>query len=294
MEKRGIIYRGETRFLDADIRSSAPGYFIELSDGFVHYQWGGDPEAQTVILVPGFSVPYQIWDPTYTALLDAGNRALRYDLFGRGFSDRPDLRYDFDLFDRQLTELLEALDVSRPIDLVGLSMGGAISLVFADRHPGWIRKICLLDPAGLPWAQSLPARLVKAPILGELVMGLLGSRILINNLADYFFGNHEYMGLKDAFLDQMQFVGFKRALLSTLRSGVTTGARQAYARVGKLDFPVLLVWGQEDQVVPFELSERVIELIPRAEFHAIKNAAHAPHYECPEIVNPLLVDFLTR
>jgi pimeloyl-ACP methyl ester carboxylesterase len=294
MGRRGLIYRGETSVLDHDTRSSAPGEFVRLSDGFVHYELRGSPAAQTVILVPGFSVPYQIWDPTFRSLVDASYRVLRYDLFGRGFSDRPDLRYDFDLFDRQLVELLEALEITTPIDLVGLSLGGAISLVFAERHQDLIRRLCLIDPAGLPWSQSLSAKLAKAPVFGELIMGLLGSRVLVSNLADYFFGDQGYAELKEDFLAQMEFVGFKRALLSTLRSGATTGAKEAYAAVGKLDFPVLLIWGEEDQVVPFELSEMAVELIPRAEFHAIENAAHIPHYECSETVNPLLLDFLKR
>jgi pimeloyl-ACP methyl ester carboxylesterase len=294
MGRRGLVYRGESRGLDHDARSSAPGEFVKLSDGSVHYELSGSPTAQTVVLVPGFSVPYQIWDPTFRSLVDAGYRVLRYDLFGRGFSDRPDLRYDFDLFDRQLVELLETLEVTTPIDVVGLSLGGAISLVFAERHQESIKKLCLIDPAGLPWSQSLSARMAKAPILGELIMGLLGSRVLVNNLADYFFGDQGYAELKEDFLAQMEFVGFKKALLSTLRSGATTGAAEAYAAVGGLDVPVLLIWGKEDQVVPFELSETAMELIPRAESHAIENAAHIPHYECSETVNPILLDFLKR
>jgi pimeloyl-ACP methyl ester carboxylesterase len=54
------------------------------------------------VLIPGFSVPYVIWDPTFEDLVEKGFRVLRYDLFGRGYSDRPDAIYDLELFDRQL------------------------------------------------------------------------------------------------------------------------------------------------------------------------------------------------
>jgi pimeloyl-ACP methyl ester carboxylesterase len=294
MKRRGLIYLGETRDLDDDVRSTTPGKFVELSDGIVHYELGGDSDGKTVILVPGFSVPYQIWDPTFSALKKAGYQVLRYDIFGRGFSDRPDITYDYDLFDRQLSELLRALEIVMPIDLVGLSLGGAISLVFAARHRELIRKLCLIDPAGLPWPQSLPAKLGKAPFFGELIMGLLGRRVLGSNFAEYFFGSEVYHELVRDFLAQMQFLGYKKALLSTLRSGATTGAKQAYESVGQSDIPVLLIWGKEDKVVPYALSGTAIELIPRADFHAIENAAHIPHYECPDIVNPILLDFLKR
>lgn len=293
MTARGLIYRGETKSLDAKTRSSAPGKFVELADGIVHYELAGLPTAQTVILVPGFSVPYPIWDPTFQVLVEAGFQVLRYDLYGRGYSDRPDIGYDHDLFDRQLINLLDALGINKPIDLVGLSLGGAISVVFTARHPEFVRKLCLMDPAGLPWQQSLAARLGKAPIFGELIMGLLGNKVLVSNLADYFFSEMGYDALKEELLVQMQFLGFKKALLSTLRNGVTTGAEDAYWEVGKQDHPVMLIWGKEDQVVPFELSEKVMELIPKIDFHAIEGAAHIPHYECPEIVNPMLIEFLS-
>jgi len=294
MTKKGLIYRGETRVLDRENRLSAPGSFIKLSDGFVHYELVGASDAPAIILIPGFSVPCQIWDPTQDALKDAGYRILRYDLFGRGFSDKPETSYNYDLFDRQLMELLDALGIALPITLIGLSLGGAISLVYTDRHRSSVERICLIDPAGLPWSQSLPAMLGKAPILGELIMGLLGRRVLVSNFTEYFFGDQAYNKLFDDFSAQMQFIGFKKALLSTLRSGATTGAMQAYKQVGKSDIPILLIWGQEDQVVPFELSELAIELMPSAEFHAIENAAHVPHYERPDIVNPILLEFLKR
>ncbi len=294
MSKKRLIHRGETKLLDTVTRSSAPGQFAELADGMVHYEIAGPSDAQTVVLIPGFSVPYAIWDPTFDALVESGFRVLRYDLYGRGYSDRPDTTYDQDLFDRQLMNLLGALGIDKPIDLVGLSMGGAISVVFIDLHPEMVKKLCLIDPAGLPWKQSFNARLAQAPVIGELIMGLMGDNVLVSNLRNYFHGDRGYAELKQKFLDQMQYVGFKKALLSTLRSGVTTGAVEAYQKVGKRGYPVMLVWGREDRVVPFELSERVTELIPNVEFHPINEAAHIPHYECPKVVNPILIEFLAR
>ena len=82
----------------------------------------------------GFSVPYFIWDPTFKFLTKSGFRVLRYDLFGRGYSDRPKLRYDIDLFCKQLRELLDTLGFEQ-INLMGLSMGGPITATFTARYP---------------------------------------------------------------------------------------------------------------------------------------------------------------
>ncbi len=278
--------------MSKETSSKAPGHFIALPDGKVHYELVGSDQAQTVVLVPGMSVPYLIWTPTFRTLASAGFRVLRYDLFGRGYSDRPDLVYDQDLFDRQLWDLLAALGIKDRIDLVGLSLGGAISVIFTDRHPGSVRKLCLIDPAGLPWEGLFPLKVLEVPVLGEFIMGIIGGRVLLAKLDDYLRGNRGKTALVQGFQEQMRYPGFKRALLSTLRSGMTTAAEKAYRRVGEMDIPILLIWGREDKIVPFGLSERVKELLPPEEFHAIDGAAHIPHFERPEVVNPILIDFL--
>ena len=93
---------------------------------------------------------------------------------------------------------------------------------------------------------------------------------------------------------QMQYQGFRRAILSTIRNYVTRDDRAEYEAVGKGGRPVLLVWGKADQDVPFEVSNEVRHALPQAEFHPLDDAAHVPFYEHPETVNPLLVDFLQR
>jgi pimeloyl-ACP methyl ester carboxylesterase len=279
--------------LDPAARSAAPGQFVVLEDGLVHYEIAGPPDSGVVVLIPGFSVPLAIWNPTFEALVEAGFRVLRYDLYGRGFSDKPAVKYNQDLFDRQLFNLLKALEVRQPVDLVGLSMGGAIAAVYADRRPEGIRRLCLIDPAGLPWKRPLILRLGSAPLLGELIMGLLGHRVLVSALGGFFQGGQMYQQLVRDFGEQMGLPGFKKALLSTLRSGVITGAAGAYNRVGGRNTPVLLVWGRDDRLVPFELNERLRELIPKAVFYAVEGAGHIPHFERPEVVSPLLVDFLS-
>jgi pimeloyl-ACP methyl ester carboxylesterase len=65
-----------------------------------------------------------------------------------------------------------------------------------------------------------------------------------------------------------------------------------YRQVGRLDLPVLLVWGEEDGTVPFKYSREVVAAIPQVDFHPISDTGHIPHYEKPEVVTPLLVQFL--
>src|SRR6476646_6649782 len=131
----------EQRELDEAVRARMPGLFAKLSDGYTHYEIGGPPNGRVVVLAAGFSVPYYIWDPTFAALTGAGFRVLRYDYYGRGYSDRPDIPFTQDLYVRQLTQLLEFLHITQPVDLAGLSFGGSVITTIADRHPSRVRSL---------------------------------------------------------------------------------------------------------------------------------------------------------
>ena len=287
-------FRSEPRVLDDAARAGAPGRFVQLPDGLIHYELAGPSDAQPVVLVHGFSIPYYIWDPTFAALAEAGFRVLRYDLFGRGWSDRPDVAYNADLYDRQLLGLLDALEMRAPVDVAGLSMGGPIAIHFADRHPERVRRIILVDPAGFPMKQPLGTGLVRAPGIGEWLMDRLSEPILIKGLSKDMKYPERFPEYVDRYREQMQYAGFRRALLSTMRSGMLTGAAEAYGRVGQQKKPVLLIWGREDQVIPLATSMAVKAAIPHVEFHTIDEAGHVPHMERPDVVNPLLIEFLRR
>jgi len=92
----------------------------------------------------------------------------------------------------------------------------------------------------------------------------------------------------------MQFSGFKRAILSTMRNGMLASFYDYYQRVGRLKKRTLLFWGRNDNTVPFEHSRDILAAIPHTEFHIIENCGHIPHYEKPQVVNPILLEFLRK
>jgi pimeloyl-ACP methyl ester carboxylesterase len=215
-------------------------------------------------------------------------------LYGRGTSDYPKRPYNLDLFDTQLKELITVLGLTLPVDLVGLSMGGCVSVVFCDRHSDSVRRLVLIDPAGYGRNPLRFAKVVTVPILGELILCILGRKKILSSIAKLFHGGDEYLGFIDMACQQMEFIGYGQALLSTLRSGVLDDNSGSYHRVGKQERSSLLIWGTEDRAVPFQKSKKVREVIPQIEFHAIDGAGHVPHYERPEVVIPLIVEFLSR
>lgn len=288
-------YRDETKELNEFTRKELNGSFIQLPDGFTHYELSNPENENTVILVHGFSVPYFIFDPTFEFLTASGFRVVRYDLFGRGFSDRPERRYNLDFYVKQLGDLLDALRSTRPVSLVGLSTGGPITAAFTARFPERVDKLVLIDPIG---AEPLPfARILKAaamPVVGETILSLVRSGRAVNNIASDFFDRKLVKHFQARYILQMQYKGFRRGILSSLRNGLLNPVLEIYERVGKLNKPVILFWGRDDPTVPFKHSDTLRAAIPKLEFHAIESCGHVPHYEKPEEVNPILLEFLRK
>lgn len=294
----------ETKQLDDEARQAAGGSFVQLPDGITHYELSNNPPLRmgegsevrdAVVFVHGFSVPYYIFDPTFDFLTQNGFCGLRYDLFGRGFSDRPRTRYNIELFVRQLSDLLDALRLTHPVNLVGLSMGGPVTATFTARHPQRVKSLTLIDPAGVrPVSLSPTLKALKLPGIAEAVFGLVGSESLLKNAARDFF-DPEMVGMfLDRYKVQMQYKGFKRAILSSVRNGMLDSFMKAYQTTARLDKPVLLIWGRNDITVPFEHSADLRAAIPHAEFHVIEDCGHIPHYEKPDEFNPIFLEFLRR
>ncbi len=286
-----LILNPERQALDDRARWTAPGRFAALSDGFTHYQLTGPAEGPPIVLIHGFSVPSFIWDGTFEALGEAGFRVLRYDLYGRGFSDRPKTAYGMALYIRQLSGLLDAAGVQGKVGLVGLSMGGGIAAAFAAAYPGRISRIVLMDPAPSS-APPLTARILGLPLLGDYLVGTLGRFILpAGQSSDFFDPSAMPAGYLERYRVQMRYRGFSRAIASSVRHIFDAGYMERYAALEKTGLPILLVWGRQDRTAPFADSQRLLGLMPGAVFLPVDRAAHLPHIERPDEVIPALVDF---
>lgn len=282
----------ERSTLDDAARRGAPGRFVRLSRGVTHYDVSGPESGRTVVLVHGFSVPYYIWDSTATALAAAGHRVIRYDEFGRGLSDRPDVVYDADLYDRQLSELLDSLRITTPIDLAGVSMGGWVTSVFAGRHPERVRSLTLVDPVA--GTAGNPLGMAGWPVVGRYLWQTFAVPKMAEGQASDFVEPARFPDWADRYRVQMRYHGFGRALRSSIQSRIGMTMDSVYARVAEAKVPVLLLWGTEDRTVPFALSETVRKAIPAAEFHAIDGAGHLPILEKAPVADSLMLGFLAK
>lgn len=276
------------------VQEQAPGSLITTSQGVTHYELYGNKDSGVVVLVHGLTIPYYIWDKNFYTIADAGFCVLRYDLFGRGFSDKPQTDYDEDLFVEQLHDLLQALQIKSPVHIVGLSMGGAIAALFTERFPEKVSDLVLISPAGFPAEEPFTSKLVKIPLLGDYIMTVFGNMSLSRRNNKNCYCPEKYPELTSKFEEQLRYEGYKRAILSTLRHMPLYDLAPVFREIGSMNKETLLLWGVHDSVVPYSHSKQVLQAIPHAEFFPIQGAGHNSNYEAPEMVNSHIITFLTR
>jgi pimeloyl-ACP methyl ester carboxylesterase len=290
----------ETLAMDGAARAGTDGEHVSLSDGIVHYEASGPEGAPSVVFVHGISIPYVVWDSNFSTVADAGYRAVRYDRYGVGYSDRlRGIRYDADLFDRQLLDLVGKLKLKTPLTLVGFSLGGSIAVIFAERHPELVKGLILVDPGGFPIpmtaSEKLFQNLARLPGLGEYFIRLFGEKISNpDTQGSDLFDPALLPGYVERLKGLERYKGTLNAWLSTVRHFPIQELESSYRAVGVLRKPVLLVWGKEDRVLPFATTEKVMAAIPQAELLAVEQAGHASHYEKSAVVNAAILSFLRR
>ena len=276
-------------------RATAPGKFLDLTDGKLHYLERGPENGPVILMVHGYSTPHFIFEQNASSLAANGFRVIQFDHFGRGWSDRPSTTYDADFYDRSIIELLDALSIDKPIGLVGLSMGGVVSAEFTARHPQRVERLFLLAPAGLAIsnADSTQTQISKMPVVGDWVWRVFARQALLSDDQYDETDVPEMNRLQGDVTEQMKYKGYFPALLSTLRNLPMSDQDDVFVSVAETAIPVIAVFGEEDKVVPIEAAGRLRKLAPAADIRELSKAGHALNYQDFEIINPWLVEFFS-
>lgn len=274
-------YIREARKLKMDdaARRTAPGEFVSLSRGITHYQWLGMARGPVAVCVHGLTTPSFVWGGIAAGLGRLGFRVLVYDLYGRGYSDRPRGPQDDAFFATQLEELLEALGVEDDITLLGYSMGGAIATSFAALYPERLRQLVLLATAGMGHDLGPVARLVQNyNRLGAWLMLALYERT-------HRAGTEAERGLPstvDDIVDRQQaeldYQGFVPAVLASLRGILDQDLEEEHREISREGIRVLAIWGRDDEVIPITGMGKLAEWNRVARHEVIEGAGHGLAY----------------
>ena len=249
-----------------------------------------------VVLIHGWPLSGRSWEAQVPALIAAGHRVITYDRRGFGSSSQPWNGYDYDTFAADLDALMTHLDL-RDVTLVGFSMGGGeVVRYIANYGTSRVVKAVLASavPPYLYKSDDNPDGGLDDATIAEFQTGVIGDRIaFLDGFCTSFFSAD-----KDLKVSEMQRV-YARDVAAFASPKGTLDCINAFGRtdfrgdLAKVTVPTLVIHGDSDGIVPFEVSgKRSAELIAGAKLVVIEDGPHAINASHPDQFNRALLDFL--
>ena len=252
-----------------------------------------------VVLVHGWPLSGRSWEAQVGPLVAAGHRVVTYDRRGFGWSSQPWEGYDYDTFTADLHALVEHLDL-RDVTLVGFSMGGGEVARYVGTH-GTDRVARAVFAAAVPpfllKTDDNPDGGLDEPTIASFQDGVTGDRLaFLDGFTRTFFAAGERTDLisEPARLHARDIAAFASPK-GTLDCIAAFGRTDFRGDLECFDLPTLVIHGDADAIVPFEVSgRRTHEAIAGSELVVIEGGPHGLNATHAEQFNRALLDFLGR
>lgn len=255
-------------------------------------------QGSPLLLIHGLGASCDYWRYNVRAL-SQGCRVYAFDLPGFGRSYRRIDDYSLAFAGEFVAAFLDRLGVDR-ISLAGNSLGSAVSLQFAVQYSHRLEKLVLVSSGGLGRELHLSYRLLKIPLLGELMAWAWstrpGMRLTLRSIV------YDSQVMTEGFVDQMvelaRLPGAKEMLLSVARVGIDLRGQNMQLlepilhRVPEIEAPILIIWGAQDPIIPVAHARVAHQLTKNSQLHILDRCGHVPQIEKPEEFNQLVLDFL--
>ena len=264
-------------------------------------------QGKPVLLIHGFGASIGHWQKNIPVLAEKGYRVFAIDLLGFGGSDKPALDYSLELWQEQLTAFWQA-HINEPTIFVGNSIGGLISLMMLANHPDLSAGGILLNCAGglnhRPDELNLPLRLVmggftklvSSPLVGEFIFNRIRQKSRIRQTLYQVYCDRD--AVTDELVEMLYQPSSDPGAQKVFASVLTAPAGPHPASLlPKIEQPLLILWGENDPWTPIAgstLYQKRAKSDDKTEFYPIAQAGHCPHDEKPEMVNALMLDWLTK
>lgn len=279
--------------MDDSQRGGAGGQFVALSKGVTHFQWHGPARGPVIVLVHGLTTPSFVWRGMTRRLANEGYRVLTYDLYGRGYSDKPKGPQNRRFFVDQLAELLASEGVGDDLTIVGYSMGGAISTCFASAYPDRVRHLILLASAGMHRPSGGLIGFIKnTPVIGDWLTLAAYPRMLRKGLRAEQNLPGTVPHINALQLDELDRRGFVPAVLASLRGILSEDLSRDHKGLAERGIPVLAIWGREDDVIPAGSVGVLAEWNRDAHHEVIEGAGHGLTYTHTDEVLRLMKNWM--
>lgn len=257
---------------------------IRLSTGpRLHYAERGDPEGQAIVFLHAY-VDSWFWFSRVLPLLSPEYHAFAPDQRGHGDSDRPECCYTVDDFAADVDAFMDAVGVDEA-SLVGHSSGGLIAQRAALNYPDRVSRLVLIgSPITLVNNEALvelgeEMLALEDPIPPEFVREFVESTIY-HPVPEEFLAGAVSESLK---VPARVWRDYWKGVLLTVDDT---------ARLGEIDAPTLILWGEQDTLLPREEQEQRAAAIPDATLRVYPDTGHAVAGERPEQVARDLEEFM--
>ena len=271
------------------------GKFAKLKNGNIFYQEfiSDNPIGQIVVLVHGFSTPSIVWKGIIPYLTDAGYDVIAYDHYGRGFSARPKVDYTKNFYISTLLELIDYLKIKQRVHLIGYSMGGPIVGYFANENPNKVESVNFIAPAGYMFKRNSKPnfylKILSIPFVSKYISIVFPS-LMYGGSSSIRLSTEEDENrlsqdeLNKIYKEQMKYEGFTRSLLSTAKNFNLFNTQKMYQELGKMKINASVIWGNADEIVPFDGLSYLKTDYPNINLEVIENGHHDITYALPSIV----------
>ena len=269
-------------------------YFTTREGTAIRYKELG--EGRPVILIHGWPLSADSWDPVMMALADAGMRAIAYDRRGFGRSDHAKTGYDYDIFADDLADLIGELGLEANVGLAGFSMGGGEIARYLSRHGGKGVSAVALVSSVVPYMLKTDDNPDGVPqaIFDQMTEGMKTDyRHFFTGFFADFYGDGWVTDKvaqeeKDwAWMTTM--MAAKWAVLGAAKAFATTDFRPDLAH---FKVPTLVVHGTADKTVPIDATGRAVAgQVPGAKLIEYDGEPHAVFATQTERLAKDLVEF---
>jgi pimeloyl-ACP methyl ester carboxylesterase len=252
-----------------------------------------------LLLLHGMGCDHTTWLPVIDQLARKYT-VIAPDLLGHGASDKPRADYSVGGYANGMRDLLTILDIDK-VTVVGHSPGGGVAMQFAYQFPERTERLVLVAPGGIGPEVSPLIRAVTLPGFHQLIgllttpgvrqVGKAGMRLLSRSGLAQARDLGEVAAIYDSLQDPRTRAAFRHVVRAVvdLHGQVITMADRAYLTEA---MPMLVVWGEDDQVIPATHADRAAVIAPGAVVEVIGNCGHFPHKDHPERFVKTLNDFI--
>jgi pimeloyl-ACP methyl ester carboxylesterase len=280
--------------VSASVPHSDHSHFVQVDGERIHYQEFGDASNPTIILIHGYTASVFVWKTAAPMLADSGLRVLAIDLLGFGYSAKP-MSFDYSIQSqaRMISRFMDRLGIGKAT-IAGSSYGGAVAATIALDYSERVEKLVLVDAVINDEVKNHPIlKLAAIPGIGEVITPfLMDSKLFLRyrmhgTLAK---ANHHMITKEriDSIRRPLRAADGHHSLLATSRNWSADRIEQdAYL----INHPTLIIWGEEDNVIPIKSGYKLHKEILNSRFVVLKDCGHVPQEEKSEIFTELVTEF---